>query len=527
MNEDLRPLPNFEVMSAQEIIEGVNEGVHSARKIVEEYIERIELVNPQLNAVVLPLFEQARATADALDAGQQGSEPSMPLYAVPITIKDQFMVAGVPTTWGLPSRARNKAAEDGPLVKRLREAGAIILGKTNVPELLFYYESDNPLFGRTNNPWNLQRTSGGSSGGEASILAAHGSVLGLGADIGGSIRIPAHFCGVHGLKPTTGRLTNLGSPPNLFPFGFDLIQAQPGIMAQTVSDIALAMNVLAAPGLEKIDPATAPVCWEDATRTEISLASLRIAMYTDDTFFPAAPAIRRAAREAGAFLREKGAVVEEWTPPEVPKAMQMCLNALSANGGTFVKHALGKNPVDFRLKGFLRITSLPNFLRPALAALLRLFGQPFAAFILLNTRPCSTNQYSQLAGECYQYRVRFLQALDKGGYDAIICPPHALPAFPHGRSLYLGISGSYSILYNLLGMPAGVVAATRVQPGEESDRKPGVDMIQRIAQSVEQGSAGLPVGVQVIGRYWREDIVLTIMNFLEHYFRTIKNYPLI
>src|SRR5205085_11358488 len=132
-----------------------------------------------------------------------------------MTIKDQFMVAGMATTWGLPSEAGNVAREDGPLVKRLRQAGAIILGKTNVPQLLGYHESDNPLYGRTNNPWNLQRTPGGSSGGEASIIAACGSPLGLGADIGGSIRIPAHFCGLQTLKPTSGRLTNLDSPPEL------------------------------------------------------------------------------------------------------------------------------------------------------------------------------------------------------------------------------------------------------------------------------------------------------------------------
>ena len=128
-----------------------------------------------------------------------------PLHGVPITIKDQFLVAGTPTTWGLPNQAGHRAEEDGPLVQRWRQAGAIILGKTNVPQLLYYAESDNPLYGRANNPWNLARTPGGSSGGEGAIIAAGGSPIGMGGDIGGSLRIPAHFCGLTTLKPTSGR----------------------------------------------------------------------------------------------------------------------------------------------------------------------------------------------------------------------------------------------------------------------------------------------------------------------------------
>ncbi len=205
--------------------------------------------------MVVSLFDRALDEADAADAARSRGEPLGPLHGVPVTIKEQFLVADTPTTVGLPSRASHRAAGDGPLVRRLRQAGAIVLGKTNVSQMLIYHESDNPVYGRTNNPWDPERTPGGSSGGEAAIVAAGGSPLGLGGDFGGSIRVPAHFSGVHGLRPTAGRLTVLDTPGGIFPAGQEAIIPQPGPMARTVEDLALAMQVLAAPGPGATDPA--------------------------------------------------------------------------------------------------------------------------------------------------------------------------------------------------------------------------------------------------------------------------------
>jgi fatty acid amide hydrolase len=290
----------------------VASGDLSAREVVEEHIRRIEEVNSRLNAVVVPLFDRARNDAAAADAARSRGEPLGPLHGVPVTIKEQFLVAGTPTTVGLPSRVSHRAASDGPLVQRLRQSGAIVLGKTNLSQLLIYHESDNPVYGRTNNPWDPGRTPGGSSGGEAAIVAAGGSPLGLGGDFGGSIRIPAHFSGLHGLRPTAGRLTGLDTPAAVFAKGQEAIVPQPGPLARTVEDLALAMSVLAAPGLEAIDPGVPPVPWPDWTG--VSLSGLRVAAYADDGFFRPAPAVRRAVREAAAALRTLGAQVEDWTP---------------------------------------------------------------------------------------------------------------------------------------------------------------------------------------------------------------------
>lgn len=291
-------------LTASEIAQRIRDGQLTAAQAVEAHIQRIEAVNPQLNAVVFKLYDEARAQAKAADAAQARGEPLGPLHGVPITIKDQFLVQGTPSTWGLPSQAQHRAEADGPLVRRLRQAGAIILGKTNIPQLLYYAESDNPVYGQCNNPWNVKRVPGGSSGGEGSIVAAGGSTLGLGGDIGGSLRVPAHFCGITTLKPTSSLLTNLDNPEHLRETGQEAIVSQQGILARSVADVALGLQILAAPGQEVFDPTIAPVQWRDPA--QVNVRELRVAMYEDDGFFPASPAVRRATREAADLLRAQG-----------------------------------------------------------------------------------------------------------------------------------------------------------------------------------------------------------------------------
>ncbi len=180
-----------------------------------------------------------------IDRRRASGEPLGPLAGVPVTIKECFQVVGTPATLGLPGNRHELSETDSPLVRRLTAAGAIVLGKTNVPQLMVLHETDNPLYGRTNNPWNLDRSPGGSSGGEAAIVAAGGSVLGLGSDLGGSIRQPAHSVGICGLLPTQGRIEMTGRRGNFY--GLESLSLQPGPMARTVDDVEIAFRVLADP----------------------------------------------------------------------------------------------------------------------------------------------------------------------------------------------------------------------------------------------------------------------------------------
>ena len=227
--QQLQQFETITDLSASIIAQQIKTGDLSAQKVVEAHIQRIEAVNPQLNAVVIPLFDEARALAVAADEAQRRGEPLGPLHGVPITIKEQYRVKGTQTTLGATHQIGKIYDSEGLLVRKLRQAGAIILGKTNILQTLMGWESDNRVYGRTNNPWNLERSPGGSSGGESAFIAAQGSPLGLAADLGGSIRVPAHFCGLHGLKPTSGRITNDDFPPGLLPIAN-------GLAAMTASE---------------------------------------------------------------------------------------------------------------------------------------------------------------------------------------------------------------------------------------------------------------------------------------------------
>ncbi len=517
---------------AAEIARAVQRGEVSATEVLEAYLARVEQVNPTLNAVVVLLDDQARAAARAIDTARQRGERLGPLAGVPLTIKECLDVAGTASSLGVPRLARRIAKHDGPLVGRLRAAGAVVVGKTNLPQLAMYLETDGPMFGRTNNPWNLDRSPGGSSGGEAAILAAGGSALGLGTDAGGSIRHPAHCCGIHGLKPTSGRLTQADLPVTttragevLMPVNLAGLHAilQCGPMARRVADLKLAMDVLADDEANSTDPTVPPLRWPNADRVDVG--RLRFGMYVFDGDFPVAPAIERAVEQAADALRNAGAEVEPFEPPDVPRAMRIFRSLLFPDGGQAFKRMLGDARLDPRLKQLMQGATLHNLLRPPTAWLLKMIGQTRAAAGVQSMGKLSADEYRRRIAERAEYCAKFLDAMNRQRLDGLICPPHAVPAPTHGSGAYLGLLAGYTALYNLLGMPAGVVAATRIRKDEQTRRLPGRDQAERVAHEVESGSTGLPVGVQVVARHWREDVVLAAMAVLEAEFERQPDYP--
>jgi fatty acid amide hydrolase len=240
--------------------------------VVDAFIQRLEQLHAQLNALVVQRFAAARREADIADARRSRGSDLGPLHGVPVTVKECFLLEGTATTLGVVTATRQPSSCDGPLVQRLRSAGAIVLGKSNVSQLMFFHETDNPVYGCTTNPWNVQRTPGGSSGGEAALVAAGCSPLGLGNDLGGSIRIPCHFCGIAGFKPTALRLTRAGSAGNLR--GMEALIVQPGPMSRDVCDLQLAMSVLGNVDPLYPDPDAAPAA--SALTTTVSWDELRV-----------------------------------------------------------------------------------------------------------------------------------------------------------------------------------------------------------------------------------------------------------
>lgn len=508
-------------LSATALAARIAAGNLTAVEAVEAFIARIEQVNPAINAVVVKRYDEARAEARAADARREAGEPLGPLHGVPITIKESLDLAGTPSTFGMPSRARTLADADDVYVARLRAAGAIVLGKTNVAQALLYNESDNPVYGRANNPWNVARTSGGSSGGQAAIVAAGGAPLGLGTDLAGSIRTPSTYCGVVGMKPTAGRCDDPGRFS--LPIGERAIVSQVGPIGRTVDDVGLALEIINGGRNPAVEP---PMPLGDPAAVDV--ATLRVAYYADDGTFAVSPAVRRAVVEAAGMLAGQGAQVVEWRPPDAGWVIEQFFGIFTADGGKGLREVLAHEKKDPRIA---RLAAIAGQSRPTLAVLrglLGLLGQRTTVAMLRSFGHKDTSHYWRLIDDQMRYRQRFAAALDgdEGGpFDVIICPAHSLAAFPHGASSDLVLGGGYVALYNYLGYPTGIVPVTKVRAGEESTRKRSRDAAEKAARRSEKGSAGLPVGVQVVARPWREHVALAAMRTIEAAASAHDDYP--
>ena len=489
--------------------------------VTKALVERIRSVDRKLNSVVVPLFESALMDAAAADERQRRGDVLGPLHGVPVTVKECFYVQGTPSCIGLSKLKDEILPVDGVLVERLRRAGAVVLGKTNVPQLMLWHECDNPVYGRTNNPWDLGRTPGGSSGGEGAIIAAGGSPLGLGGDLGGSIRVPAHFCGVTGIKPTSYRLPRDGSRGNFR--GLDAVVGQPGPMGRKVEDLEVALRVLVDDPLARPQTDVCPGPMLDSARVRIK--NLRIAYWDDDGFFEASPAVRRGVRDAAEILRSLGARVEYWKPEFVDEAVECYTALLSADGGADGRDMCRGSSVDWRLARLLAMPALWRPTRQLAVWSLQLFGQRWMARMLRLARRRSARSFWQQTERKNRVIRRFLASFGPGKFDAFLCPPHALPAVQHGKPIDLLPAASYAFAINLLGVPAGCVPVTRVQPGEDGSRPDSRDQVIRQAKAVDSGSVGLPIGVQVGAPPWREDVVLAVMAAIEAGAESRDDYP--
>jgi fatty acid amide hydrolase 2 len=333
---------------AREIAAGIRSGRFSALEVVEAHIRRIEAVNPCLNAVVADRFDAARAEARTADRELRESRAlagDRPLLGVPFTVKEMIAVEGMPLTFGCRSRVGIAAGRDATVVTRLRAAGAIPLGVTNVPEWGMWFESYNSVYGRTNNPWDPRRTPGGSSGGEGAIVGAGGSAFGIGSDIGGSVRIPAAFCGTYGHKPGSGLLPLTGH----YPIYADDVEAGPrrkspflviGTLTRSARDIPLLLRVMAGP--DGADPNACTMSLGDADavdwrgRPVVLLPAPDIARARR-----ASPDMQRAVRRAGRVLEERGAAVTEAPPALLRRAGDAWFAALQSVGGPGFAETVG------------------------------------------------------------------------------------------------------------------------------------------------------------------------------------------
>ncbi len=505
--------------SATQLRDDLLTGKVTSTELTRRAIDTLDQLNPSLKAMSLSLADEATleaATRDQLLTQLRPSRESVPLLAgLPISVKDCFDVSGTSATLGIARRTTELAAADSPLVARLRAAGAVLLGKGNVPQAMLLHSCDNPVFGRTLHPHDPTRGPGGSSGGDAALVAVGIASLALGSDLGGSIRQPAHACGIAGLKPTSGRLTNVGSHRGLN--GMTALDIQPGPLARTVADLDLMMQALVAKSVVPLQPDEVDRPWLDYRDVDIS--RLTIVSWPSEAWFPAAPVITRAVEEATAGLRASGATIVGPPSFNMAEAMELYLGLLSADGLRSMRRLIGRGPIDWQLRRQLWLGRVPRWLRSVLAGMLNVYGQRHLARLLARTGPRSADSYWQLTDRTASYRQWFWRELDRHAgrpVDAVVMPPHALPALKHGTSLDLLGAASYCYLPNLLGNPAGVVPWRTIHDDEQHyPHGSRLDVVDYLARRTMQGSAGLSIGVQVMARDWREDVVLRVMHELE------------
>ncbi|MBI3368222.1 MAG: amidase [Burkholderiales bacterium] len=420
-------------LGAARLARAIAMGEAGALEVVEAHIGRLENVNPKINAITARRYDLARQEARAVDQRRARGEALPPLAGVPITVKDAIDVAGLPSTFGLPWRRDIAAERDDGHVARLRAAGAIVLAKSNVAHLLMAYTSENPLHGRTLHPERADRAPGGSSGGEAALVASGASALGVGTDIGGSLRIPAHACGIAGFKPTAGRCNDPGRYS--MPAGQIAIRSQIGPIARHVDDLVLALALMQAGPDDGVPALGDPF--------SIDVGQLRIGWFDDDGLFAAAPAARRAVREAADALRRAGAQVQPVKMPGWAEGYALTMQIWTGDGGAGLRAALRGGKPDASIKTLLQLAAMPAPVRATAKAVLGAVGQPtMAGFLELLGRTRVADHWP-LVEALMDLRERTLASLQAERIDVLLAPPCSLPAFTHDVAGDLGTAGSY------------------------------------------------------------------------------------
>ncbi|MEV6559837.1 amidase [Nocardia sp. NPDC051756] len=471
----------WSLLSAESLLAALRTGEVTSMELTEEAIARIEREDKAINAMCVRDFDNARAAAQAADEARARGE-DLPLLGIPVTVKESYDMAGTPTTWGIPEHANYVPGEDAVQVSRLKAAGAVILGKTNVPSTLRDIQSFNAIYGTTNNPWDHDRTSGGSSGGSAAALASGFGALSIGSDLAGSLRTPAHFCGIYAHKPTLGLAATRGMvapPAPALPTDLDL--AVVGPMARTARDLTLLLDVMAGP-----DPLTHGVAYNvtlPPTRHE-RLSDFRVLIIEDHPLIPTSAAVRAGVNRVAEALVDEGVRVERHSPllPDLTEAAKLYMLLILST-------AAASLPIEVYEQERIRAAALSADDQSLDATRLRAIGLSHRDWVEANNRR-----------ELHRHGWRRLFA----EFDAVVCPITPTPAFPHNhdgelQDRHIDIDSVEYPYFDQL-----VWAGVATMPG-----------LPATAIPAGRSPEGLPVGVQLIGPMFEDRTPLRLAELLE------------
>ncbi|EGO24971.1 hypothetical protein SERLADRAFT_370184 [Serpula lacrymans var. lacrymans S7.9] len=507
--------------NATDIVDRIAKGEWTASKVLEAYIARAAVAQAATNCLTEVLFEEARKEAWAID--KEFATTGLlrgPLHGVPVSFKDQYSITGYDSTIGFTQWA-NKPREKDAFV-RLLLPGAIIIVKTNVPQTMFAFECCNPLWGCTTNPWNNNYTCGGSSGGEAALLALGGSALGIGSDIGGSLRIPASYCGIYSFKPVYERVSGYGCVgPNP---GYEAVRTSFGPMARSVQDCELFCRTIF--GQQDPSNQTAPLPYREV----LLPTKLRFGYYTYDGVVRASPANKRAVLETVDALRKQGHECIEFRTSLPLEVMKVFVGLATADGYERILSHLGPDPKESSMFLSTIGPKLPGFVRNFVSWAAETFlNDSMFASVLRLARKKTVGEYIELADKRNKLIAAWNNEIwEEYNFDGIIAPVQALPTLPHGGCAYLSPIACATILYNIVDSPVGTIPVTRVDPAKDGlteEWTPGAGGGSPILESrMYKGTEaiynpgamkGIPVGVQIVGKRWEDEKVIAMMHVVD------------
>lgn len=459
--------------SGLELGRRIKRGQISSEEVVSLHIEHIKKINPHINAVVANRFDEALYEAREADGALHKKSKSAlsPFFGVPCTIKENFQVTGMPNASGLLSRKHLRSTSDAPVVSRLKGAGLIPLGVTNTSEVCLWFESNNKVYGRTNNPYNRMRTVGGSSGGEGAIIAACGSPLGLGSDIGGSIRMPAFFNGIFGHKPSSGLVPNTGQFPLAKNKALNLLGTGP--LARHAEDLMPLLKIIAGP--DGVDPSCKPMTLGNPEN--VNLKKLHF-YYLDDRSLPVTEDLRQAENHCLDVLAKHGATVKKAKLDAIKYGLEIwSANLLGPDSTPFKEVIGGGTPIKFgeELKRWFLGKSPYTF--PSI-------GISFLEDLFLKN-PRKTQRFVHLGEEM---KKRLEDILGDNGI--LLFPSHSRPAPVHYTPLLTPFDFVYTALFNIMETPV-----TQIPLGLNEE--------------------GLPLGIQAIGPHGKDHLTLAVAQFFE------------
>jgi Asp-tRNA(Asn)/Glu-tRNA(Gln) amidotransferase A subunit family amidase len=489
-------------------------GELSAGQVIRTYISAAIHAHESLNCCTAFMFERAIKRADSLDeASKAHNYVKGRLFGVPISVKDCIGVSGLSSSLGLAKYEFQDFTKDAEVVRLAEDAGGIVFVKTNVPQTLLSFECENSVHGTTVNPWNKAHVPGGSSGGEAALIAAKASVLGIGTDIAGSVRIPAHFCGIYSFKPTHGRVPTIGNR-----FSVPGQAAIPGICGPMASSVKALVEFTRALGERHVrDYHVRAVAFDEKEFS--SERKLRVGYYVHDGFIEASPACRRAVQLSVDAMKKCGHQVIEWVPPDVPAGILLFLQLINADGLRTVSDQLNGEVRTSIVNRLVTQFQLPTGLKQFVGRILSLIkGWEFESQVAQKVHEVDVNQLWKLHSELSNYSQHVLDSWNAARIDVVLCPANAMPAIELRTFHNIPLTASYTILYSLLNYPAGIVPVTTVTADDQFTTPMPSGLVRRNARlAYGDGSkfVGLPAGVQVVAAPFQGEKVLRAMALLE------------